>query len=126
MLTTPFGDMTKSKFKTKIVQRFVGGYEFYELLIPNGKSVASGSLSHCWDERERWEEKLTKIASRRCQHCKQWEYTKTIGSPDTPVWHCRHGFTPSGECQDEAAYNDKLRQEYYRKHPEELQLQFDF
>ena len=35
-----------TKFKTKIVQRFVNGYEFYELLLPNGQSVASGSLSH--------------------------------------------------------------------------------
>lgn len=48
----------ESKFKTKIVQRFVNGYEFHELLLPNGQRVASGSLEHCWDEREKWERVL--------------------------------------------------------------------
>ena len=115
-----------TKFKTKIVQRFVGGHEFYELLLPNGHHVASGSLSHCWDERERWEEKLKVRAARKCRECKQWIFSTTIGSPDTPEWHCRHGFMPSEDCQDMAADNDKCRQEYYRKHPEELQLTFDF
>ena len=47
-----------TKFKTKIVQRFVNGHEFHELLLPDGRCVASGSLSHCWDERDRWEEVL--------------------------------------------------------------------
>ena len=47
-----------SKFKTKIVQRFVNGYEFYDLLLPDGRRVASGSLSHCWNERERCEKAL--------------------------------------------------------------------
>ena len=47
-----------TKFKTKIVQRFVNGHEYHELLLPDGRCVASGSLSHCWDEREQWEEVL--------------------------------------------------------------------
>ena len=73
-----------TKFKTKIVQRFVNGYEFHELQLPNGRSVASGSLSHCWNERERWEKKLEVRAARKCQR------------------------------------------DYYRRHPEELQLKFNF
>lgn len=56
-----------SKFKTKIVQRFVNGYEFHELLLPDGRRVASGSLSHCWNERERWEEKLEIRAASKCK-----------------------------------------------------------
>jgi hypothetical protein len=76
--------MSTSKFKTKIVQRFVNGYEFYELLLPDGRSVASGSRSHCWDERERWEKKLEVRAARKCQR------------------------------------------DYYRRHPEALQLELKF
>ena len=115
-----------TKFKTKIVQRFVGAYEFYELLLPNGKAVASGSLSHCWDERERWEKKLEVRAASKCKQCKCWEFTKTIGSPDVPEWHCRYGFTPSAGCQDMAEYNAKCKRDYYRRHPEELQLELKF
>lgn len=47
-----------TKFKTKIVQRLVNGFEYYELLLPDGRRVASGSLSHCWKEREQWEKVL--------------------------------------------------------------------
>ena len=47
-----------SKFKTKIVQKFKNGFEFFELLLPDGRCVASGSLEHCWDEREQWERVL--------------------------------------------------------------------
>ena len=72
-----------TKFKTKIVQRFVNGHEFHELLLPDGQCVASGSLSHCWDERERWEEVLKMDAPHRCR-------------------------------------------DYYRRHPEELQLKLHF
>lgn len=88
--------------------------------------MASGSLSHCWDERERWEEKLEVRASRQCQRCKHWELSKTLGSPDVPEWHCRQGFTPSEDCQDMAEYNDRCKREYYRKHPEHQQLQLNF
>ena len=52
-----------TKFKTKIVQRFVNGHEFHELLLPDGQRVASGSLSHCWDEREQWE----RVLNMECQ-----------------------------------------------------------
>jgi hypothetical protein len=50
----------------------------------------------------------------------------TLGSPDIPEWHCRYGFTPSGDCQDMAEYNAKCQRDYYRRHPEELQLQLHF
>ena len=115
-----------TKFKTKIVQRFMNGHEFYELLLPNGLCVASGSLSHCWDERERWEEVLKMDAPHRCRECKHWEFSTTLGSPDVPEWHCRHGFKPSADCQDEAEYNEKCQRDYYRRHPEELQLELKF
>jgi hypothetical protein len=56
-----------SKFKTKIVQRFVNWYEFYDLLLSDGRRVASGSLSHCWNERERWEKALDVRAASKCK-----------------------------------------------------------
>ena len=118
--------MSTSKFKTKIVQRFVNGYEFYELLLPDGRSVASGSRSHCWDERERWEKKLEVRAARKCRECKHWIFSTTIGSLKVPEWHCRHGFTPSSDCQDEAEYSVKCQRDYYRRHPEALQLELKF
>ena len=115
-----------TKFKTKIVQRIVNGIEFFELLLPDGRAVASGSLSHCWDEREQWERALKMSGPQRCQQCKQWIFSETIGSPDTPEWHCRHGFTPTPDCQEMADYNDECKRKYYREHPEELQLQLNF
>lgn len=115
-----------TKFKTKIVQRFVNGYEFYELLLPNGQSVASGSLSHCWDERERWERALEVRGQKKCKGCKCWVYSETLGSPDVPEWHCCHGFTPSSDCQEMARYNEECTREYYRKHPDRLQLRLNF
>lgn len=114
-----------TKFNTKIVQRFVNGHEFYELLLPNGRCVASGSISHCWDERERWEEVLKNV-SCMCRECKHWIFSTTLGSPDAPEWHCRHGFKPSNDCQDLAEYNVKCKRDYYRHHPEELQLELKF
>lgn len=115
-----------SKFKTKIVQRFVNGYEFYDLLLPDGRRVASGSLSHCWNERERWEKALDVRASSKCWRCKRWILSTTIGSPDVPEWHCRHGFTPSDDCQKMEDYNDDCKRQYYRRHPKELQLELNF
>ena len=56
--TTSESNSEMTQFKTKIVQRFKDGFEFFELLLPDGRRVASGSLSHCWDEREQWEESL--------------------------------------------------------------------
>lgn len=43
------------KFKTKIVQKFSNGFEYYVLLLSDGRCVASGSLQHCCNERDRWE-----------------------------------------------------------------------
>lgn len=48
--------MCESKFKTKIRQQ--GDSDIYDLLLPDGRRVACGSLSHCWNERDRWEEAL--------------------------------------------------------------------
>lgn len=115
-------------FRTKIVQRFVNGIEFHELLLPNGKRVATGSLSHCWSERERWEKKLDiqSKAPRKCQRCKHWELTRTLGSMDAPVWHCRDGFSPSDSCQEAADRNRECTRKYYNEHPDELQLTLHF
>lgn len=115
-----------SKFKTKIVQRFVNGYEFYDLLLSDGRRVASGSLSHCWNERERWEKALDVRAASKCKRCKCWILSTTIGSPDVPEWHCRQGFTPSNDCQQIAEYNEDCKRQYYREHPKELQLELNF
>lgn len=63
----------------------------------------------------------------RCQQgCKEWVFTKTLGSPDTPVWHCRQGFEPSKDCQQMAEYNNDIRRKYYREHPEALQFKIHF
>lgn len=47
-----------TKFRTKIVQRFQNGFEYFELLLPDGRCVARGTLGRCWDERDYWEEVL--------------------------------------------------------------------
>ena len=44
-----------SKFITKIVYHDNGTCD---LLLPNGECVAHGTGAHCWDERDKWEEKL--------------------------------------------------------------------
>ena len=118
--------MNESIFKTKIVQRFEYGREFYELLLPNGNVVFSGSLEGCWDAREEWEMKIDTKAPKKCQLCKCWMYSVTLGSPDVPVWHCRYGFTPSHGCQDMAEYNLEGARKMYREHPEWLQLKLNF
>lgn len=104
----------------------MNGFEFFELLLPDGRKVASGSLSFCWDERERWERVIEMSDPKRCKQCKQWIFSRTLGSPDTTEWHCRHGFTPTPDCQKMADYNDECKRKYYREHPEELQLQLNF
>lgn len=63
---------------------------------------------------------------KMCTGCKYFEFSETIGSPHEKVWHCRDGFTPSKDCKDMAAYNDKCRKAYYRKYPNELQLKIRF
>lgn len=65
-------------------------------------------------------------ASKKCQNCEHWRYTKTLGSPDVPELHCRFGFSPSKDCQSMALYNVECIRKYYREHPNELQLQFKF
>lgn len=37
---------------------------------------------------------MANLKKPKCKQCKFWEYTKTLGSPIVPVWHCRSGFTP--------------------------------
>ncbi len=64
--------------------------------------------------------------SKKCQQCKHWELSRTIGSPDVPEWHCRHGFTPTKDCKVMAEYNTECIRKYYRQHPEELQLKLNF
>jgi len=62
----------------------------------------------------------------RCLKCKHWELTRTVGSPNQAVWHCRFGFSPSDDCQDMAEYDLKCIRDYYREHPEYLQLKLNF
>lgn len=62
----------------------------------------------------------------RCKKCKHWEFTTTIGSIHKPIWHCRFGFSPSEDCQDMAEYDIQCIRNYYREHPEYLQLQLNF
>ena len=44
---------------------------------------------------------------KRCTKCDCWVFTETLGSPDKPEWHCKHGFKPSASCQEQAAYNEE-------------------
>ena len=53
-------------------------------------------------------------------------YSTTLGSKDVEVWHCRFGFSPSRDCQWLGDYNVKCTREYYKKHPEDLQLKLPF
>lgn len=62
----------------------------------------------------------------KCKSCKFWIFSKTLGSGDVPIWHCRDGFSPSKDCIDIAKYNAKIRKLYYKKHPDMLQLTFHF
>lgn len=62
----------------------------------------------------------------KCKDCPFWEYTKTLGSPDVPEWHCRDGFSPSEDCRDLAEDNRLKTIEYYRKYPHERQLEIRF
>lgn len=62
----------------------------------------------------------------KCQKCRFWILSETLGSPDTPVWHCKDGFRPSSDCQDMAEYNRESERQYYREFPEALQLKINF
>lgn len=77
-------------------------------------------------EKERDKNDFLKERKEMCKGCKYFEFSETIGSPNEKVWHCRDGFTPSKDCKDMAAYNDKCRKAYYREYPNELQLKIRF
>lgn len=77
-----------------------------------------------WDERMKIERKLQE--PKQCQQCSTFEYSRTLGSPDADVWHCRYGFSPSKSCHDLAEYNKRISRKYYREHPEELQMRLNF
>lgn len=57
------------------------------------------------------------IVSKQCKACKYWEFTRTLASMDRPEWHCRDGFSPSKDCQESAAYNDRCMQQYPNQRP---------
>lgn len=50
----------------------------------------------------------------KCKNCHYYKFSITLGSPDTPIWHCRYGFTPFchtwGKCTDMAKYNYDLEE----------------
>ena len=56
------------------------------------------------DEAEAPKEQKTK---KKCENCSCFVFTTTLGSPEKPEWHCKHGFLPSNDCQEQAAYNDE-------------------
>lgn len=63
----------------------------------------------------------------KCIKCKFWVYSETLSSMPDKEWHCRDGFSPRDpDCQQEAERNLRMRREYYRKHPEELQMKLRF
>ena len=66
------------------------------------------------------------MTEMKCERCKYWIYSTTLGSKDVEMWHCRFGFSPSRDCQWLGDYNVKCKREYYKKHPEDLQLKLPF
>lgn len=87
--------------------------------------LSSSDGSKIWAERTKIEELLRCPA--KCQKCKYHIYSKTLGSPDCEEWHCRQGFKPTdSDCQTAADRNDAIKREYYKNHPEELQLKLNF
>ena len=78
---------------------------------------------------------MANLKKPKCKQCKFWEYTKTLGSPIVPVWHCRSGFTPwadaLGDCIKRAERNFKSYLKDKKEHPESYsgyskQLEIDF
>jgi len=53
----------------------------------------------------------------KCNSCQYWVFSETLGSLDKPIWHCRDGFSPSADCQDEAAYNDECMRRDPKQRP---------
>lgn len=60
---------------------------------------------------------IRKDKNNKCQDCRCWVHTTTLGSPIEPEWHCRHGFTPSKDCLDMAAYNDECMRNDPKQRP---------
>ena len=64
---------------------------------------------------------MANLKKPKCKQCKFWEYTKTLGSPVVPVWHCRSGFTPwadaFGSCIKRAERNFKAYLKDKKEHP---------
>lgn len=43
----------------------------------------------------------------KCQKCKFYVYTRTLGSMHKEVWHCRYGYNPNQKmCFQESLYNE--------------------
>jgi hypothetical protein len=113
-----------AKWLTKIYNHSNGMMDL--IIEKTGKVVLSSSDGYkIWDERTKIEELLRCPA--KCQKCEYHIYSKTLGSPDCEEWHCRQGFNPTDrDCQAEADRNDAIKREYYKNHPEELQLKLNF
>ena len=56
---------------------------------------------------------------KSCMNCWRYIMTTTLGSMDAPVWHCRHGFAPSADCQNMAEYNENIVR---KEPPRQLEL----
>ena len=115
--------MQTTNFLTKI---FIHNDGTHDLIIEKtGEVVLSSRNSEwIWNERTKLEEKLRE--PKKCQQCRFFEYSRTIGSPNVDVWHCRYGFSPNKSCHDLAEYNKRIKEKYYREHPEELQMDLRF
>lgn len=37
---------------------------------------------------------MSRFPKPKCENCEFYIFTKTLGSPLTPEWHCRSGFSP--------------------------------
>lgn len=114
---------TITHFLTKIICHDNG---ICELLLPNGDCVARGSSSHCWNERDHWEEVLKmeqqtppKKGPKRCMKCERYILSTTLGSMEVPIWHCQYGLTPSTSCQEEGECIDRCKK---RQAPKQLEL----
>lgn len=62
----------------------------------------------------------------KCFRCKFWVFSQTLSSMPDKEWHCKDGFTPSPDCIEMAEYNRRVTREFYKNHPEYLQLCLNF
>lgn len=57
----------------------------------------------------------------KCEKCRFYEFSTTLGSMHKEVWHCKCGFDPSNTCVPSAKYNEAITAgnmelaEFYRK-----------